>query len=137
MGKSIKMVYYAIVIVLIITYIVWITRDPNAASGMGLWISYILGGIAVIGTLVSSLLFIVNHPKNAKKLLIAIGALALICVVSYTMSSGDVLDSYADYGVTTTSKSKLIDMGLYLSLFLGIGAAALAIVTEAVSLFKN
>ena len=137
MGKTGKMVYYGIIIVMVIAYVVWLASDSRSASGFGLNLTYVLGVLAVLGTLVSSVLYIVNNPKNAKKLIIGICVLAVICGVSYIASSGEVLDSYAKYDVTTVAKSKLIDMGMYLTLVLGVGSVVLAVVTEAVSLFKN
>ena len=137
MGKSIKVVYYAIIIALVIAYIFWITRNPSAASGFGLNISYILAAIAVVGTLISSVLFIVNNPKNAKKLIIGIVGMLVICGIAYAMSDGALGPDYEKYDVTTASKSKLIDMGMYLTVFLGVGAFVLAVVTESISLIKN
>ena len=137
MGKTGKMVYYGIIIVLVIAYVVWLASDSRAASGFGLNLTYVLGVLAVLGTLVSSVLYIANNPKNAKKLIIGVCVLAVICGVSYIASSGEVLDSYAKYDVTTVAKSKLIDMGMYLTSVLGVGSVVLAVVTEAVSLFKN
>ncbi|MGB1037476.1 MAG: hypothetical protein ACPGYY_02435 [Bacteroidia bacterium] len=137
MGKNIKMAYYGLVIVLVLWYVVWIASDPIGASGLGLWISYILGGVAIAGTLISSVLYIKDNPKNSKKMLIMVGALLLICGISYAISGGELNDSYAKHGVETVSQSKRIDMGMYLTVFLGFGAIILAVATEAISLFKN
>ena len=137
MEKNIKLVYYGIITIAVIIYAVWIGSDETAASGFGLSLSYILMGIAILGALVSSGLFIKNNPKNAKKLLMVLGALVVVCGLSYAISDGVVLDEYADYDVTTVSKSKLIDMGIYLTLVLGFGAIILTVVTEALTLFKK
>lgn len=138
MEGRIKMIYYAVVIVAVLYYVIQLaTGDSNSASGFGLNFTYLLSFTAIVGALVSSVLYITHNPKGAKKLLIGLGVLAVVCILAYTVSSGDLGPDYAKYGVTTESKSKLIDMGMYLTLFLGVGSVVLAIVTETVSLFKN
>ncbi len=138
MGGRIKMIYYAVVIVAVLFYVIQLfTGDSTSASGFGLNFTYVLSFIAIAGALISSVLFITHNPKGAKKLLIGVGVLAVVCILAYTMSSGELGPDYAKYDVTTESKSKLIDMGMYLTLFLGIGSVVLAVVTETVSLFKN
>ena len=138
MGGRIKMIYYAVVIVAVLFYVIQLfTGDSTSASGFGLNFTYVLSFIAIAGALISSVLFITQNPKGAKKLLTGVGVLAVVCILAYTMSSGELGPDYAKYDVTTESKSKLIDMGMYLTLFLGIGSVVLAVVTETVSLFKN
>lgn len=142
MGRGIKIGYYALVFVATIAYCIWVlTSDglmaESDASGFGLNLTYILAAVAILAALVSSVLFVINNPKGAKKMLIGVGALAVICIIAYTMSDGHLGPDYAKYDVTTESKSKLIDMGIYLTVILGVGSVILAVVTEAISLFKN
>jgi hypothetical protein len=142
MGKNIKMIYYTIVILAVIAYVYQIASsgspmEEGSASGFGLNLTYVLSFVAILGAVISSVLFIVHNPKGAKKILIGIGVLAVICIIAYSISSGELGPDYAKYDVTTESKSKLIDMGMYLTVILGLGSVVLAIVTEGISLFKN
>lgn len=55
-----------------------------------LW-AYALTGLAVGLTVVFPIVQMISNPKNAKKGLLGVVALAVIIVVSYAMSSGELL----------------------------------------------
>jgi predicted membrane-bound spermidine synthase len=66
-----------------------------------------------------------------------VGTILLVCLISYFISSGSLGDDYEKYNITTESQSRFIDMGLYLTLFLGFTAVVSIVVSEAVALLKN
>jgi hypothetical protein len=66
-----------------------------------------------------------------------VGTILLVCLISYFISSGNLGDDYEKYNITTESQSRFIDMGIYLTLFLGFTAVISIVVSEAVALLKN
>ncbi|MFB1003237.1 MAG: hypothetical protein QMC70_03755, partial [Bacteroidia bacterium] len=106
-------------------------------SEMGLFLTIALAIIAVIGTVVSSAIHLVNNPKSAKSLLIGVGVLVLVCIIGYTVSGGEITEHSLEYGVNSVQQSKLIDMGIYLTAFLSVVSVVSILVSEGISLFKN
>jgi len=104
---------------------------------MGIWFALTLVVGALVSIVVSSVMYLINNPKSSKSLLIGTGVIAIICIIAYSASSGVIDESYEKYNITQVSQSKLIDMGLYLTLTLGVTAIVSIIVSEAVALFKN
>lgn len=137
MNKNLKMLYYALVILLVIIYVVWMIRSPYSSPDMGIMLAIILAVLAVGGVLVSFVGNIMNNPKSTKKLLIGIGAVVVISIISYAIAPGTVADKYIQYGIETVGQSKMVDVGMYLTVILGFGAVILAIASEAVTLIKN
>lgn len=140
MSRIVKIAYYVLVVIVIVygvLYLIWGDNDPDQGSSIALVIAYILGGIAVLMTLVAAIGNIVQHPKSSVKLLVGIGAVALIAIVGYSASKGEVLDSYIDGNITEPSQSKLIDAAWYLCYsILGIAVVGI-LVSEFTGLFKN
>lgn len=141
MGKGLKMGYYAIIIGVVVGYIIWLSIDNDIyksnPTSLGLNFTYILSAIAVIGTVVSSVIHLINNPKSAKSLLIGVGVLAVVCIIGYTLSSGEITDHSINYGVDSVKQSKMIDMGIYLTAFLSVVSVVSILISEGISLFKN
>jgi hypothetical protein len=138
MGKYGKIIYYAIVVVLVLIFFGMILsgKDYEGAE-MGLYIVLALGVIGLIAIIFSTGKFLIENPSNAKKMLITIGSVALACVICYVVAPGNLSPGYEEYGVTTKVVSKRIDMGLYLSAFLTFAAVGSIIVSEGISLFRD
>ncbi len=106
MGKLGKIIYYAVIVLLVLIFVIVLINDSFAGSGFGLYITIALGVLAVLGTLVSSVIHLVNNPKGAKSLII--GAAVLLIAVSYphltlpTNMSVYSSDSFATLHKTTT-----------------------------------
>jgi len=79
----------------------------------------------------------VNSPKNAVKPLIGFGLILLVGVISFFVSPGEVLDEYIEFGIETVNQSKIVDVGIYLTLVLSAAAVVITLVSEGISLFKN
>jgi hypothetical protein len=138
MGKIGKIIYYAIVILLVLGFFgtVLSGSGPKGAE-FGLTIGMWLTIICLIAAIVSSVIFLINNTSRAKNMLIGGGVLVLVSVICYVVSPGTLEMGYAKYGVETVALSKRIDMGLYLSAFLTLVAVGAIIVSEGVALFKN
>ena len=137
MGRTGKIIYYAVIILLVLIFVGVLVGDSFAGSEMGLYLTIALAIIAVIGTVVSSAIHLVNNPKSAKSLLIGVGVLVLVCIIGYTVSGGEITDHSLKYGVDSVQQSKLIDMGIYLTAFLSVVSVVSILVSEGISLFKN
>ncbi|MEK9601040.1 MAG: hypothetical protein VW147_04300 [Bacteroidota bacterium] len=137
MFKSGRIIFYSIVVVLVFIFVILVSKDDYAGSEMGLWMAILLALGAMVSIVVSSAIHLKNNPKSSKSLLMGVGAILLVCLVSYFISSGNLGDDYEKYNITTESQSRFIDMGLYLTLFLGFSAVVSIIVSEAVALLKN
>jgi energy-coupling factor transporter transmembrane protein EcfT len=137
MFKSGRIIFYSIVVVLVFIFVILVSKDDYAGSAMGLWMAILLALGAMVSIVVSSAIHLKNNPKSSKSLIMGVGAILLVCLVSYFISSGNLGDDYEKYNITTESQSRFIDMGLYLTLFLGFSAVVSIIVSEAVALLKN
>jgi 4-amino-4-deoxy-L-arabinose transferase-like glycosyltransferase len=137
MGKLGKIIYYSVIVLLVLIFVIVLINDSFAGSGFGLYITIALGGIAVLGTLVSSVIHLVNNPKGAKSLIIGAAVLLIVCVIGYAASSGEITNHFLKYGVSTSNESKMIDMGIYLTGFLSIVSVVAILVSEGIGLFKN
>jgi len=137
MFKSGRIIFYSVVVVLVFIFMIIVSNDEYAGSEMGLWIAILLAFGAMLSIIVSSVIHLKNNPKSSKSLLMGVGTILLVCLISYFISSGNLGDDYEKYNITTESQSRFIDMGIYLTLFLGFTAVISIVVSEAVALLKN
>lgn len=78
----------------------------------GLYLTYVLVGICVVGILGFSVANILKNPSAAKSALIGIAGLVVVFVLSYALSDGtDATTMFADEGISETT-SKRVGMGL-------------------------
>ena len=96
---------------------------------VGLWISYILLGVALAGMLVYSVINMLRDPQKAKGAMIGVGVLAVLFLISFLFSSGEVLPKFERFGITE-AQSKLIGAGLILMYILGVGTIVVAVYAE-------
>lgn len=135
MERIVKIVFYAAVVLAIaygVMYLIWGDKDAEAGANLGLNVSYILMGIGAAGILVASAFNLIHHPKSGIRVLIGLAVFGIIVFMGYSMSSGEVLESYYNYGVDTVKQSKFIDAELFLMYGLGV-LAILAIVASEIN----
>jgi hypothetical protein len=91
--------------------------ESGAITGM-FTITYILLAIAVVASLLFTLVNLFAHPQKLKKTLIVIGAFLVVLGFSYAMATGsDInLDEMARRGIPTT-ESTVKNIGTGLNLF--------------------
>lgn len=90
-------------------------------------ITYLLLGLAILISLVFSLVNLFSNPKSLKKALFVIGGFLLVMAISYGLASGtDVsIDEMAARGIQTSETTiKRIGMGLNMFFILTIIAVA-------------
>ena len=103
---------------------------------IGLWASYILIAVAVLGILVFSVTNIFKKPRGAKGVLIGIGGLGVILGLSWAFSTGeDVNTMFAGLDVSEAT-SRRIGMGLTSFYILAALAILSIIYVEVTRLFK-
>ncbi len=103
----------------------------------GIYLTYVLIGICIVGILGFSVANIAKNPGGAKSALIGIGALALVFIITYVMSDGsDATTVYADEGITETT-SKRVGMGLGTFYVLTAGAILAILYVEVSRLFSK
>ncbi|GIV37769.1 MAG: hypothetical protein KatS3mg032_2148 [Cyclobacteriaceae bacterium] len=92
----------------------------------GLYIGYILFGIAVLTAVILPLVKSLQSPGELKKPLIAIAAMAVLFAISYALTGSDLTTEQAAKGITETT-SKLVGAGLTL-FYLISGIAVLGLI---------
>jgi hypothetical protein len=139
-------VIIAVSAVLIVSMMVNISEN-KADPVMGGWINtnlvwaYILLALGAGIALVSGILQMVSDIGAAKKGLIALGAIALVAVVAYSLASDAIpqfigVNKFIADGTLTPSIAKMVDAGL-IATYLLFGIAILSIVWSSVSqIFK-
>lgn len=102
----------------------------------GLYATYVLIGIAVLGILIFSVARIISHPGAAKSALIGIVGLIVLGGISYALSSGDdAATRFADLEISEGT-SRMVGAGL-VTFYLLVGIAILSIIyVEITRLFK-
>lgn len=105
---------------------------------IGLYLSYVLIGICVLGILVFAVGRIISHPSAAKSALIGIGGLVVLWFISYLFSSGDDAAEgaiFGDMGITEAT-SHMVGTGL-ITFYLLLGIVIITIIfNELTRLFK-
>ncbi|NOQ23982.1 MAG: hypothetical protein GQ564_01355 [Bacteroidales bacterium] len=100
--------------------------------------AYILTGIAVGFTVLFPVIQMITNPKNAKKGLVGIVALAVIIVIAYALASDEILNinnvELAKYNVPSTLK--YAGMMLYSVYVLAFIAIASMLYSEVSKIFK-
>jgi hypothetical protein len=139
-SRILAIVFYAIVVGLVawsMGYFIWYGQNDYTGADYSLLIAEVLLGLAILVTLGSALTNVINHPKESIKTLIGIVVLGLIGLIAYSVSSGEIIEKYIEFDVTSAHQSKLVDMGLYL-MYACTGIAVVAILAAEIgSAFKS
>jgi hypothetical protein len=110
--------------------------EPINTDYMLIW-NVILLGIAIILTLVFTLVSIFMNPKRALRSLIVLGVVAVIIFISYQFSSDELLNLVNYNGPDNIpSTLKIVDTGLFLTYFFLIIAFGAILYNEISKAFK-
>ena len=140
MGRIVRIVFFSIVVLFIaygIMYLIWGDNDSTKGAGLGLFLSVSLMVIAAIGVLAASIFNIVHHPKAGIRVLIGLAVFAILALIGYSLSGGEILENYYKYGIETAKQSKTVDAELYVMYGLGIIAFLAIIASEISAAFKK
>jgi hypothetical protein len=108
--------------------------DENTlVSVMMRWAYVLLGATAVIA-IISPIFGFVQQPKNAVKLLISLGIVAVIAVIAYSIAGNTFSESRLSDLNATAQTSKLVGMGLLFT-YITASIAILAILFSSFSKF--
>lgn len=113
--------------------------NNGALNGM-FWITYVLFAVAILFSLVYSLIHTFSNPAGLKRSLMYLGGFLGIMVISYVFASGtDVsISEMASRGVTTDETTiKRIGMGLNMFFILTIIAVVLMILPSIKKMFSK
>lgn len=102
----------------------------------GIYGTYVLLGLAVLGIVVFSLVQVIKNPKGARNALIGIAILAGILLVTYSISDSADLHLYSDKIDVSEETSQLVGMGLYSFYVLSALAILSILYVELTRLFK-
>ena len=83
--------------------------------GMGLMLSYILLGLAVVTVVLMSLFNVIQSPKGSMGSLVGVGMVILLAVVCYALGKSDPVVNSGGGFFTNPFELKLTDMGLYMT----------------------
>ena len=95
---------------------------------IGIVLTYLMVAFAALTAVGFAIKQMVGNTNNAKKTLYTIIGLFVAFIIAYLLASGEVLNSYEKYEVTSSS-SKQVGMGLiafYLLMFGAVGAVLYA-----------
>ena len=102
----------------------------------GLYIAYALFGIAALASIVFPLIYTLRNVSDAKKSLAGVGALVLIVIVTYFLSSGEFYFDGIEKFDMTASQIKVVSTGLNTFYVLLVLAIIASVVSEVSSVFK-
>ncbi len=140
MGRTLRIVFFSIVVLAIaygIMYLIWFGNNSRQGAGVGLMLGYILLAVAAVGVLAASISNIIQHPKSGLSVLVGIVIFAVIALIGYSVSNGEILESYYAKGVDTASYSKVVDAELFLMYGLGVIAFIAVIASEISAAIKK
>lgn len=117
-----------ILLILLMMFRVFDGNDPDYNNGVGIILTwaYILLGIAILTAVLMPLINIIQNPKNAVRSLIGLGAIAVVLIIAYVMSS-DAPIQLSGSITASPAELKWTDTGLYVTYIL-LGAAIASIV---------
>jgi hypothetical protein len=97
----------------------------------GLYLSYIMIGLAAVAAIVFPVVFLVQDPKKAKGSLLGILGLAIIFVISYAISGNELHPLLQDAFI-----SKLVGGGIIMFYMMFVVSILIAIYSEIARIFK-
>jgi len=96
--------------------------------------AYILFALAVVITILFPIAYFISNPKKGKKMLIGLVGFAILFVIAYYMSSGDVTGGVYEKFDITESTSRIIGAMLNTTFLLG-AIAVLSVIYAGISGF--
>jgi len=113
-----------------------LTELQCALVSMGLYMGYILIGIAALLPIVFLIIYIIKNPQGAKPSLIFVGVLFLVFLICWGLSSGELPAGFAEKFDITQSRFKLVGGGIITFYVLLIIAIATVLAGEIRSMLK-
>lgn len=101
-----------------------------------LYLAYALVGVATLATVVFPLLYTVRNIGDAKKSLLGVGALVVVLVLVYVLSSGEFYFKGIEKFEMTESDIKMVSAGLNSFYVLLVLAIIATVYSEVSSVFK-
>jgi len=135
--RNLRTVYYSIIVILVLVFAVTITKDEMSGSQMGIIVAISLALLALGATLLSSIKYIINNPRSTKSMIVGVVLLLALAAIGYATSAGYLGADFDKYGVETAHQSKMVDMGIFVTLALSAIAVVSILVSGVVSLVKN
>ena len=103
----------------------------------GIYLAYLLLIVGIGAAIILPLISTIKNPKDFLKTGLGIGALLLLFVLAYVLSSPDVAAKYTQHPFyITEGTAKLIGGGLIMTYLLGIIALGAVIIGEVRKIFK-
>ena len=96
---------------------------------IGIYLSYIFLGVALLAAVVLPLVKALKHPAGLVKSLVGVGGLVVLFIVAYSLSGSDVSAKAIAMGVDE-SGSKMIGAGLILFYFVLVAATVGIVFSE-------
>ncbi len=100
---------------------------------LGLWLTYLLLGLAIILVIAFPLIHIIRHPKQARDTFLGLGILLVVFIMSLLLSGGEANEKYN----ITAAQSKMIGAGLIMIYLLGAGALLAVFYTGIRNMFNK
>ncbi len=108
----------------------------DSLINIGIILTYLMIAFAAITAISFGVKKIIANTQNTKNTLYTFGALLIVVIFAYLISSDKVLGSYEEYGITK-STAKQVGMGLTTFYILAIGAVGAVLYAELSKLFSK
>ncbi len=132
-AKPLSILLYALMGISVLLIVIFVAGGID--HGILIVWTYILTGIAATASIVFPIIYVIQNPKGAKDMLIAVGGIAVVFGIAYGLASGELTDVFIREGVDE-SKSRIVGMGI-ISAYLLLAGAGCAIIFSTISkMFK-
>ncbi len=126
---------YLMYVLIAIGVIVFLMAFVGESYNPMLYYAYALLGLALVGGVLGSVMNIITKPESLKKTGISVGFMLVVLLVSYSLASDEVLESYPDNITATQSLWSGVGlMALYIMFF---GACAAIIFSGVYRIIKK
>ena len=100
----------------------------NSLLSPFLYLTYIVFGVAVVVTLLYTVVNLLKNPRQLRKALMSVGAFAVVVLVGYLIAKG-IETPLPDGKTLSASGSRLVGTGLYTFYFLTVIAIVLIFIS--------
>lgn len=119
-----------------VVFLVMILSDNTGVISTYLSVAYITLGLAIVFTLLFSVLQLLKNPEALKKTLISLGMFLAVVLISFFISSGEAVEK-AGVEVISAYGSKWVGAGLNTFYILSLTAIGLMIYSGVKKLINN
>jgi len=136
--KLSKIIQWVLYVLLGFTTILGILFYTNTEGNTNLLINwgYFLLLLAIVTTLVVSLIGLLQNPKSAIKLLIILVGMAVIFFVAYSLSKNTFSQAFLDKQEVTVTTVRIVGAGLLVLYLFGLSAIGVIIYSTISKIFK-